>query len=272
MKRIAKIFLFALLLFPALEKISAQDATGPLRRRSPTPSPTVSPKAAPSPTSKLRPSPSPPPTPAPTPKPTPTPTPVATPSPSPSADTSAKASPTPIKPEKPNRSVLREKPVRAVEPRKPWIRRIPAEKIESPPASKPTFDFSQRSSWRAKSEVRSLERKWQTAIKNHDATALEKLLDEDFTATSSTGRTGSRARVLRELRNDKSTYRSANMRDVSVEMKRPTLAIVTAVIRETGTKESGEKFISSRRFRDTWKLRDGEWKCVSSKATAASEE
>ena len=330
MKRIAKFFLTAASALSISAVVFAQDAAAPFQRVSPSPtpalaipspaetrpskpqpSPSVPPAQTPSPAPKAKPTPAPPapsPTPSPqvTPKPaspeksprrilrekpvraveppvktrapktqpsttgrpaqTPSPTPKATPTPAPPAPSptpSPQATPKPAGREKPPRPRLREKPVRAVEPRKPWIRRIPAEKYDGPRAYQPTFDLS-GGNWAAKTRLRALENKWQAAIKNHDVETLEKLLDDDFVATSSAGKTASKARLLRELRNDKSVYRSTRARGMSVRTVRPGVAVVTGIATETGTKENGQKFAASRRFTDTWKQRDGDWKCVAS--------
>ncbi len=70
--------------------------------------------------------------------------------------------------------------------------------------------------------------------------------------------------MLRELKSDKNVYRSVGARDLSIRMTRPGVAVVTGTAKETGTKEDGQKFISARRFKDTWKEHDGVWKCTSS--------
>ena len=41
---------------------------------------------------------------------------------------------------------------------------------------------------------------------------------------------------------------------------------VEGIITEAGTTEDGKRFENARRFTDTWKLRDGQWKAVSSVA------
>ena len=109
-----------------------------------------------------------------------------------------------------------------------------------------------------------MENRWQAAIRAHDAEALGKLLDDDFSGTSASGRTASKAKMLRELKEDKSTYRSVRTKEVSVRTVRPGVAVVTGIATESGTKEDGQKFSAARHFTDTWKLRDGTWKCVSS--------
>ena len=51
--------------------------------------------------------------------------------------------------------------------------------------------------------IRSLEKNWQTAIKEHDFGAVQTLLADDFEGTSSTGRKGQKAKLLTELGKDK---------------------------------------------------------------------
>jgi ketosteroid isomerase-like protein len=50
----------------------------------------------------------------------------------------------------------------------------------------------------------------------------------------------------------------------SVRIVRPGVAIITGTITESGTKEDGRRFTTSRRFTDTWKERNGRWVCTAS--------
>lgn len=120
--------------------------------------------------------------------------------------------------------------------------------------------------------LRSLESQWQTAIKEHDADALDKLLSESFEATSVSGRSASKARMLREVREDKNVYQSARVKGITVKMKRPGLAIVTGTAVQSGLKEDGQRFSNTIEFTDTWRLRNGEWRCIASEATRQPEE
>jgi outer membrane biosynthesis protein TonB len=275
MKSIATFLFVAGTVCCVVGNVRAQDAAAPFRRIYPSstpeatakPTPTPAPKPAATPTPKPRPSPTAAATPTAAPvkeaKPTPTPTPeAATPSPT------ARPSPSRAEEEKPAGKIRREKPVRAVEPRQPWIRRIPAEKKDGPPASKPTFDLSGGASWMTNGTIRAMENKWQSAVKAHDVDALDKLLDDDFVATSASGKKASKSRLLRELREDKNVYRSAQIRGTSVRIVRPGVAEITGTITESGTKENGERFNNTRRFRDTWKERDGRWVATASEVTA----
>ena len=107
---------------------------------------------------------------------------------------------------------------------------------------------------------------------NKDVETINDLLADDFVATSSTGRVGSKSTLLRLVRRDKNEYKSANVRGMSVRMPGPRTAVVTGVATESGTTAEGRKFRNSRRFTDTWMLRNGKWKCVASQATDISDD
>jgi len=248
----------------SIARISAQDAAAPFRRTSPSP---TAPAATPQPIET--PAPSPAETPIPPPQETPAPPLEQTPKPkSQQQTTKARSFPavTPSGISRSGRRALKEEPVRAMEPRKPWVRRLPAEQNEGPGAFRPTIDLSD-GRWATVSSIRSLENKWQIAIKNHDVETIERLIADDFVGTSSTGTTGSKATLLRQLRTDTNDYKSARARGMSVEITRPGVAVVTGTATEAGIKENGERFKSSRQFTDTWKFKNGRWQCISSKVT-----
>jgi hypothetical protein len=104
-------------------------------------------------------------------------------------------------------------------------------------------------------------------VKDHDADALDKLLADGFEATSIGGKTASKARILRNVREDKNVYRSVRAKRMTIRMKRPGVAVVTGTSTQTGTKEDGKKFSSTIQFADTWRLRKGEWICIASEAS-----
>ena len=117
------------------------------------------------------------------------------------------------------------------------------------------------------SAVKALERKWQRALVNKDVDTINDLLARDFVATSSTGRVGSKSTLLNAIRRDKNEYKSADARGMSVRMLGPRVAVVTGIATESGTTPDGRTFRNSRRFTDTWMLRNGKWVCVASQAT-----
>ncbi len=166
----------------------------------------------------------------------------------------------------PRRDILREKPVRAVEERDPATRRPAARTKRARRASQPTFDVSE-STWVVAATLRSLENRWEGAVKNHDFEALQELLGPGFVATTVDGREASRSRVLALVRRDKNEYRSAKAQGMQVKSIGKGVSVITGVSTERGVAPGGKKFTVSRDFSDTWKLRDRRWRCIGSRVT-----
>jgi ketosteroid isomerase-like protein len=167
----------------------------------------------------------------------------------------------PVTEVEPRRSALAVEPVHAVEPRDSSARPAPTPPPDRPRLFQPASQATRSSSWTA-ADIRDLETRWQTAIKNHDVETVEKLLSDDLEATSVTGAKGGKKDILRALKNDKSVYKSVRAQNMTVTKPESDTAIVTGVATETGTTAEGTPFETSRRFTDTWKQRDGEWECV----------
>ena len=171
------------------------------------------------------------------------------------------------------RRVIQEPPVRAAEPRSSSARRSSPVRqdddeeeqiVPRSPRSPAAIDYWDEDPGSA---VKALEKRWQKAIANKDVDTIEELLADDFVATSSTGKVGSKSTLLGLVRRDKNEYKSANARGMSVRMLGPRVAVVTGIATESGTTPNGKTFKNSRRFTDTWMLRNGKWKCVASQAT-----
>lgn len=166
-----------------------------------------------------------------------------------------------------DRSILNEKPVRAVEPRERPRRPWDDDPSNSVSGSRPTFDLSTRGDREIGAAVKRMENRWQDAIRNHDVRLLSALLADDFVGTSSTGRVGSKSTLIAELRRDKNVYTSVEARNMSVRTSGDDTAIVTGITRETGITPDGQRFRTSRRFTDTWVKRQGRWRCIASQTT-----
>lgn len=302
MKRIICTSFVALWLIASGASSLAQDAAAPFRRPSPSPAEeSPAPESAESPREEEEKQDEEPPRRA---EPAPTPAPAREaeqPSP-PAATTPAgeqKQSPA-ARSAKPLRSALQVEPVRAIEPRpagsrrprppqpegedkpddpptraraaKPPTREAEADRESSPPQPQPRTAAGRGAAldyWDEDpgSAVKNLERKWQRALVDKDVETINDLLARDFVATSSTGKVGSKSTLLNAIRRDKNDYKSADARGMSVKMLGPRVAVVTGTATESGTTPNGTTFRNSRRFTDTWMLRNGKWVCVASQAT-----
>ena len=273
MKRITRLLLTIVAGAAFTSFALAQDAAAPFRRSSPTPaeaSPTPQPSATPEEEPPRRAQPA------------------ATPAPPVTATASPEQvrAPQPERPQQqekaaaasaatPAKRVIQEPPVRAVEPRSPSARRQAISRqreedeeeeriVPHSPRSAAALDYWDED---PSSAVKALEKRWQKAIVNKDIETIDELLASDFVATSSTGDVGSKSTLLRLVRRDKNEYKSADARSMSVRMLGPRVAVVTGVATESGTTPNGKTFKNSRRFTDTWMLRNGKWQCVASQAT-----
>jgi ketosteroid isomerase-like protein len=172
----------------------------------------------------------------------------------------------------PARRVIREPSVRPAISRPAPVRKVASEpRAEQDPAlvprTKPTFDLSQIGGGYVGATVRALENRWQNAIAKHDVSTIDELIAEDFVATSSTGRKGSKSTLLYEVKRDPNTYTSATAHGMTVRSYGGKVVVVAGTAEESGTTPSGERFTNTRRFTDTWMERGGRWQCISSHAT-----
>lgn len=205
-----------------------------------------------------------------------TPTPTPTPAPSATAQSQPSARATSPSSEKrseqqpglsaPRRDVLNEPAVHAVEKPAPFARETPAPRARTRSASRPTFDLGE-SSWVTAATIRSLENRWETAVKDHDVDALKDLLAPDFEATNAKGTTAGRERIVSLLRRDKNVHRSTRAHGMHVRSIGEKTVVVTGISTESGVTADGKKFKISRSFTDTWKQRKSGWQCVSSRVT-----
>jgi uncharacterized protein (TIGR02246 family) len=132
----------------------------------------------------------------------------------------------------------------------------------------PSVDVSPADDGSVASKLKNLESHWEAALLTHDASAIEKMVADDFIGTSSSGKQGDKATLLAEAKRDTNTYTSAVSSDMTVRTFGPNVAVVTGIAKETGKTKGGKTFSHSYRFTDTWVERNGEWQCVAAHAMA----
>jgi ketosteroid isomerase-like protein len=111
-------------------------------------------------------------------------------------------------------------------------------------------------------KVIAFENLWNQIQINHDADAMEKMLDSDFVLTDYDGTVMSKAQFLASIR-DKSNQLTL---EVSEDMKlhyHGNTVVVTGATHEKGTLK-GKPYQHKGRFTDTWIKLDGHWICVAS--------
>jgi ketosteroid isomerase-like protein len=111
-------------------------------------------------------------------------------------------------------------------------------------------------------KVIAFENLWNQIQINHDADAMEKMLDSDFVLTDYDGTVMSKAQFLASIR-DKSNQLTL---EVSEDMKlhyHGNTVVVTGATHEKGILK-GKPYQHRGRFTDTWIKLDGHWICVAS--------
>jgi len=107
-----------------------------------------------------------------------------------------------------------------------------------------------------------LERMWNEAQVNRDASALDALVSSKFINTEYDGEVSDKQKFLADIRDPLFKPTQATIQDVKVNFFGDT-AVVTGVYRTKGTYE-GKPYDHVGRFTDTWINDGGKWQCVAS--------
>ena len=111
-------------------------------------------------------------------------------------------------------------------------------------------------------KIIAFENLWNQTQQNHDAAAMEKMLDDGFVLTDYDGTVMGKAAFLESIR-DTTVHLTL---EVSSDMKlhpHGNTVVVTGATREKGTRD-GKAFEHTGRFTDTWMKKQGRWLCVAS--------
>ena len=111
-----------------------------------------------------------------------------------------------------------------------------------------------------------LERDWCQASLKNDVAWLTRVLADDASFVSSTGRRQNKAQVLADFKAEKTKTCEVDQLQVRVHGE---TAVVTGRWRITGTDAKGQPFPNPESmFTDTFVRRNGEWRCVASHSSA----
>ena len=113
--------------------------------------------------------------------------------------------------------------------------------------------------------VADLDTQYQRAVKNNDATTMERILANDFVLVTGRGTTLSKADLLKEARARSITYEQQDELEQHVRVWGDT-AVVTALLWVKGA-ETGNAFDYKLWFSDTYVRTPGGWKYVLGQAS-----
>lgn len=112
------------------------------------------------------------------------------------------------------------------------------------------------------SKIIAMENLWNQMQLNHDATAMEKMIDDDFVLTDYDGGVLNKAQFLDSIK-DMSIKLTQEMSEGMKLHAHGNTVVITGATREKGT-QNGKPFAHNGRFTDTWIKKDGRWLCVAS--------
>ena len=112
------------------------------------------------------------------------------------------------------------------------------------------------------SKIVAMENLWNQMQLNHDAAAMEKMLDDDFVLTDYDGSLLNKSQFLESVK-DPSIKLTMEMSEGMKLHQHGITVVITGATREKGT-QNGKAFAHNGRFTDTWIKKDGKWLCVAS--------
>lgn len=113
-----------------------------------------------------------------------------------------------------------------------------------------------------------LERRWNAAFYQRDATFIATILADEFVATYDDGSRGDKRKELALAASFAQQVQSAVPDEFTVKVYRDT-AVVWFTLRVTGLRQ-GERAETVLHYTDVWVVRNGDWLCVSSHSTRVS--
>ena len=112
------------------------------------------------------------------------------------------------------------------------------------------------------SKIVAMENLWNQMQLNHDAAAMEKMLDDDFVLTDYDGSLLNKGQFLDSIK-DMGVKLAMEMSEGMKLHQHGATVVITGATREKGT-QNGKPFAHNGRFTDTWMKKDGRWLCVAS--------
>jgi uncharacterized protein (TIGR02246 family) len=123
----------------------------------------------------------------------------------------------------------------------------------------------------AETELKAISEQWLEAYKKGDATFLKTALAEDYVVIEPDGSLGTKADDVKSVTEKKFVLKSASMSDFKCRMLGDNAAVVTAMLKLSGTDE-GTEFSGDYRAMDVFEKKDGKWVAVASQITKVEKE
>ncbi|MCA1658787.1 MAG: nuclear transport factor 2 family protein [Verrucomicrobiaceae bacterium] len=123
----------------------------------------------------------------------------------------------------------------------------------------------------AADELKTIEQQWLDAYMKSDASVIKALEAEDYTIVESDGTVATKAEDVKSVTDKKFVLKTATMSDFKCRMLGDNGAVVTCMLKMSGTDE-GKEFSGDYRALDVFEKKDGKWLAVASQLTKVQKE
>jgi uncharacterized protein (TIGR02246 family) len=123
----------------------------------------------------------------------------------------------------------------------------------------------------ADAELKAIEQQWLDAYMKSDAAFIKNLEADDYSIIESDGTVTTKAQDVKATTDKTFVLKSASMSDVKVRMLGDNYAVVTAMLKMSGT-EDGKDFSGDYRGTDVFEKKNGKWMAVASQLTKVGKE
>ena len=120
-------------------------------------------------------------------------------------------------------------------------------------------------------ELKALEQKWIDAYMKSDGAFIKGLEADDFTVVEPDGTVTSKDKDVKATTDKTFVLKSATFSDMKVRMIGDNCAVVTAMLKMSGTEE-GKDFSGDFRGIDVFEKKGGKWMAVASQLTKVEKE
>ena len=123
----------------------------------------------------------------------------------------------------------------------------------------------------AEAELKTLSQQWLDAYQKSDPAFLKNTLADDYVVVEPDGSLGTKADDVKSVTDKTFVLKSSSMSDFKCRMLGDNAAVVTAMLKLSGTSE-GREFSGDYRAIDVFEKKDGKWMGVASQITKVEKE
>ena len=123
----------------------------------------------------------------------------------------------------------------------------------------------------ADTELKAIEQQWVDAYMKSDAAFIKNLEAEDYSIIGPDGAVSTKAQDVKSVTDKTFVLKSATMSDFKCRMLGDNYAVVTAMLKMSGS-DDGKEFSGDYRGTDVFEKKSGKWQAVASQLTKVSKE